>query len=277
MKKKAKRYKENNRRKIKNKEEHTTIRKRKTQKTRKKKALLLLVALLFIISMIFSGKKILNWLKDNKNNKKLYNDTNDLIYIDNTKENSDKDKYAVDFNKLLNQNKDTVGWIKVNGTQIEYPIVKKSDNSYYLTHSFDKSYNSAGWIFADYRNKLDGTDKNIVIYGHNRRDGSMFGSLKNVLNDEWLNNEENRKILFFILSEKNVYEVFSIYKVEKEDYYIQTNFTKEKYSDFLKKIKGRSIKNFNVELTENDQILTLSTCDNNNKYRLVVHAKKCSN
>ena len=106
------------------------------------------------------------------------------------------EKYSVDFRNLKDKNQDIVGWIKVKGTAIEYPVVKGADNSFYLTHSLDKSYNSAGWIFADYKNKLDGNDKNIVIYGHNRRDGTMFGSLQNVLKEEWYNNKENQYITF---------------------------------------------------------------------------------
>ena len=168
-----------------------------------------------------------------------------------------------------------MAWIKVNNTNIEYPIVKTSNNSYYLTHSFDKSYNSAGWPFADYKNKFDGTDKNIVMYGHNRKDGSMFATLKNVLSPEWYNNEKNRNIIFNTENENSIYEVFSVYQIENEEYYIQTEFkTKDKFEKFIKTIKKRSIKDFGVEVTSEDSILTLSTCANNNKYRVVLHAKK---
>ena len=80
-------------------------------------------------------------------------------------------------NKIAEQIKSTVIVEEENGD--EYPVVKGTNNSFYLNHCFDKSNNSAGWIFADYRNKFDNTDKNIVIYGHNMRDGSMFGSMLN--------------------------------------------------------------------------------------------------
>lgn len=102
----------------------------------------------------------------------------------------------------------------------------------------------------------------------------MFGTLRNILDNNWYTNEDNKKIIFFTENEKSIYEVFSIYKVEKEDYYITTSFTNNSYLDFLNTIKKRSITDFNTEVTENDQILTLSTCDNNNKYRVVLHAKK---
>ena len=189
-----------------------------------------------------------------------------------------KEKYIVDFKKLKSENSDVVAYIKVNNTNIEYPIVKTSNNNFYLNHSFDKSKNSRGWIFADYKNKFDNTDKNIVIYGHNMRDESMFGSLKNILNEEWYNNAENKNITFLTEKGNYIYKVFSIYKIESEDYYIKTNFKNdEDYEKFLNTIKNRSIKNFDINLNINDKIITLSTCANNNKYRVVLHAKKVNN
>lgn len=144
-----------------------------------------------------------------------------------------------------------------------------------MNHSFYKSKNSAGWLFADYKNKLDDTDKNIVVYGHNRRDGSMFGTLKNILNKEWYDNTDNMDIVYMDIRGKHIYKIFSIYKIENEDYYITTQFNNDsEYKKFLTTIKSRSIKDFNVEISETDSILTLSTCDNNNKYRVVLHAKR---
>ena len=157
----------------------------------------------------------------------------------------------------------------------ETTVVKTTNNDYYLTHNFNKEYNSAGWIFADYKNKVDGTDKNLVIYGHNMRDDSMFGSLKWVINEDWYNNEDNKYITLITENETQVYEVFSVYQIEKEDYYIQTNFNTEKeFNTFAQTIKKRSKKDFNVDVNKEDNILTLSTCANNNKYRVVLHAKK---
>lgn len=233
-----------------------------------------LIPLFFIAIMIISGLKIIEWFKDSNNNNKLIKEISEEIIIDNEIENDNVDKYSVNFGELTIKNPDTIGWLKVNGTQIQYPVVKGKDNSYYLTHSFDNSYNKAGCLFADYRNKIDETDKNIIIYGHNRKDGTMFGSLREILNEEWYNNKENRKIMFFTQNEKSIYEVFSVYRVKKEDYYIQTAFTDSSYSKFLEIIKNRSIKDFEVDITSKDKILTLSTCDNNSTYRIVLHAKK---
>lgn len=231
----------------------------------------LIVYIILLFILVYSGIKIFKWYKDKTKSNEIAKQIKDTVMI----ENEDKEEYAINFNKLKEQNNETVAWIKVNNTNIEYPVVKAKNNDFYLNHSFDKSRNLAGWIFADYRNKFDGTDKNIVIYGHNMKDDSMFGSLKWVINDDWYNNEDNKYITLITENETQVYEVFSVYQIEKEDYYIQTNFNTEKeFSEFIETIVKRSKKDFNVDVNKEDNILTLSTCANNNKYRVVLHAKK---
>lgn len=217
---------------------------RKKNKKYKKAILNLILYIILLSILIYSGIKIFKWYKDKTNN-----------------------------NKIAEQIKNTVIVEEENGD--EYPVVKGTNNSFYLNHCFDKSNNSAGWIFADYRNKFDNTDKNIVIYGHNIRDGSMFGSMLNILNAKWYENEENTNITLYTENEKCMYKVFSIYKIENEDYYIKTEFKNDnEFEDFIKTLKKRSIKDFNVDVSKDDNILTLSTCANNNKYRVVLHAKK---
>lgn len=235
---------------------------------------IIILMIFFIILLFFSGTKIVIWYMNNQNNKKISDEISKFVTLDETKEDNEE-KYVVDFEKLKEKNLDIVAWLKVNGTNIETTVVKTTNNDYYLTHNFNKEYNSAGWIFADYKNKVDGTDKNLVIYGHNMRDNSMFGSLKWVINEDWYNNEDNKYITLVTENETQIYEVFSVYQIEEEDYYIQTSFNTEKeFSTFLETIKKRSKKDFNVDVNKEDNILTLSTCANNNKYRVVLHAKK---
>ena len=122
---------------------------------------------------------------------------------------------------------------------------------------------------------MDGTDKNIVIFGHNMRDGSMFGSLKNIFSKEWYSNKDNLKIKLITEKGTFTYQVFSIYKVKPEEYYINTEFENNKeFTKFLDTIKKRSIKDFKVNLDKDDSILTLSTCSMTGKERVVLHAKK---
>ena len=178
----------------------------------------------------------------------------------------------VDFNGLKRTNPDVVGWLKVNGTNINYPFVQSSDNDYYLTHSFNKSYNGGGWVFLDYRN--NGTNnKNTIIYAHGRSDKTMFGTLKNVLNNGWLNNTNNYVIKISTETENSLWQIFSVYRIPTTSDYLQTNFNDEtEYQNFLDMIKDRSSHNFDTNVASTDNILTLSTCYNNSD-KIVVHAK----
>ena len=178
---------------------------------------------------------------------------------------------------LLDINPDGLGFLYVPSVDIRLPIAQTTDNDFYLTHSFDKSYNKAGWIFADYINKNlknNELDKNTIIYGHNRQNNSMFGTLSNVFKEEWLSNKENHYINFSTLNNNMVWEVFSTYTIEKEEYYIQSNFSSdEEYISFLNTIKNRSTYKYDVNISKEDKILTLSTCTNVGKGRTVLHAK----
>lgn len=238
---------------------------------KKSKILITLIQIVLIAVIIFSGIKIIEWIKSNKKNKDIMSEIKENVVINNEMD-SNNEEYKIDFAKLKQKNSDAIAWIKVNGTDIDFPVVKGTDNSYYLTHNFDKEKNKAGWIFADYRNKFDGTDKNIIIYGHNMKNGSMFASLKDVIKEEWYNNENNKYIALITENENCKYQVFSVYQIETEEYYLQTNISN--FKEFVEKIKGRSKKDFNVDIKETDNILTLSTCADNTKYRVVLHAVK---
>lgn len=248
---------------------------RKKNKKYKKAILNLILYIILLSILIYSGIKIFKWYKDKTNNNKIVEQIKSTVIVEENNEDGNENGYTVDFNKLKEQNNETIAWLKINNTNIEYPVVKGTNNSFYLNHSFDKSKNSAGWIFADYKNKFDNTDKNIVIYGHNMRDGSMFGSMLNILDAKWYENEENTNITLYTENEKCIYKVFSIYKIESEDYYIKTEFSDDNnFEQFVNTIKKRSIKEFNTDVSKDDKILTVSTCANNNKYRVVLHAKK---
>lgn len=232
---------------------------------------ILLIALLILLKISIS--RINQWKNDNKENENIQEKIKENAII---QEDANQDsEYKVNFESLKSINSDTIGWLDVPGTNINYSVVHTNNNNYYLTHNFNKEYNTSGWIFADESNKFDGTDKNTVIYGHNVRDGSMFGSLKNVINAEWYNNTENYNIKFITEKSEKIYRVFSVYQIEAEDYYIQTSFdnTKE-FQDFIETLQKRSVKDFGENVGSEDKILTLSTCSNNNKYKVVVHAKK---
>ena len=182
----------------------------------------------------------------------------------------------VNFNELLAKNPDTVGWIKVEGTKVNYPVVQSNDNDYYLSHAFNKSRNAGGWIFADYRVDFEEFGKNTIIYGHNMNNKTMFGSIQSMLNKSYLNNSDDYYIKISTPTSNSVWKVFSVYTIAPEVYYLKTNFKSEPYETFINTIKGRSIYDFGISVTTDDKVLTLSTCNNNGTKRLAVHAKMIS-
>lgn len=270
---------------------------RNNKKKRKKKKnttwLFVILFSVFISIIVFCLIKIFVWGKDNKDTSKVIDDINNAVNVtlrdddDNTElvndtneeETSDYWYYVkfplinVDITELKEKNSDTVGWINVNNTNINYPFVQGKDNSYYLSHSFDKKYNEAGWVFLDYRNNKNLNNKNTILYAHSRLDKTMFGSLSKVLKSSWYNNKDNHIIRLSTDNENTLWQIFSVYKIPEESYYITTNFnSNEEYTKFLNTIKQRSIHNFNTNLDANDKILTLSTCYSDTE-RTVVHAK----
>lgn len=180
----------------------------------------------------------------------------------------------INIKDLKIENSDTIGWIQINNTNINYPIVKTDNNEYYLKHQFDKKKNGAGWIYMDYRNSnILYENNNSIIYGHGLKNKALFGTLNNTLNESWYNNVDN--LIIKTLDENYTYlwQIFSIYKIPTTDDYLQTKFIDENhYFRFLNMLKDRSIKDFNVSLLQNDKILTLQTCFDNNE-KTVVHAK----
>ena len=236
-----------------------------------KKKIIKIIMLVCIIVMIYSIVNIVRWYFENRNNQEIKEEINNAITENNDNETNE---IKVDFNSLKEKNSDTVAYLKVNNTKIDYIVVKGNDNKYYLKHNFNKSYNRSGWIFMDYHNKFDGTDKNIIIYGHNTMDGSMFGTLRRVIKKEWYQNTDNHIITLVGENGINYYQVFSSYSIDVEDYYIQTDFKNDdEFDKFVKTLKKRSVYNYGQEVTGKDQILTLSTCTGNGKRRMVLHSK----
>ena len=180
--------------------------------------------------------------------------------------------YSRVFEELDKINTDTVGWIKINNTRMDYPVVQSTNNDYYLNRDFKKNRNSMGWIFMDYNNNPTDLDKNTIIYGHNIRGGIMFGGIGNMFNKTYLSKPANNIIIFNSRKANMKWKIFSMYKIEPTTDYIRNSFySNEEYKEFIQMIKGRSQFEFDVNVTENDKILTLSTCFNN-KERMVVHA-----
>lgn len=267
--------------------------KKRKIKLKWKNIILILLIITFIITLIISIFNIVKWKIDsNKTNEEITNiqENVDVEEVQDTKKTEiiepvievpkenpywdyiNMNMINVNFSDLKEINSDVIGWIKVNGTNINYPFVQSNDNNYYLTHSFNKSYNAAGWVFLDYRNNST-NNKNTIIYAHGRSDKTMFGTLKKVLNNGWLNNPNNYVIKTSTETENSLWQIFSVYRIPTTSDYLQTNFINDnEFQEFINMIINRSSYNFNTNVTYTDNILTLSTCYNNSD-KMVVHAK----
>ena len=223
----------------------------------------IIIGIVLLIEFIYASVYLISSEIDLKANAKLQEQLSN--YVDGNK---------IDFKKLKEQNPDTIAHIKVNNTNIDYVVVKPTDNEFYLKHNFNKDKNRAGWIFTDYRNKVDESDRNLIIYGHNMRDNSMFETLKYVIKEDWYKNKDNREVT--LITEKGIYtyKVFATYSITAEDYYINTDFKiDDDFNTFVNKLKSRSVYNYGVNVNGSDKILTLSSCLGDGRKRVVLHAK----
>lgn len=184
-----------------------------------------------------------------------------LIEIGDVKPSSEIDKIPqIDFSKLKEVNNAIVGWIIIDGTQVNYPIVKVKDNSYYLNHSYDKSYNSYGSIFMDYRSNENFSDLNTFIYGHYTSNGSMFGELKKYMEESFYKEHP----FFYILTPNGNYkvDVISAYTDDalSSSYNAKFNDLND-YQRYIEKIRLKSRYSTDISVNYNfDKIISLYSC-----------------
>ena len=275
-------------------------RRKKKRRIKWKNIFLVLIILICLIMLISSLIKIIIWkIETDKTNKQIDNiqgfireeiddDNNllinegDTIIVDQEEEIPEFNPYwdyinmkliNVDFLELKKINSDTVGWIQVNGTRINYPFVQTKDNDFYLNHSFDKSGNGNGWVFLDYRNDINTLDKNTIIYAHGGNNATLFGGLKNILKTSWINNTDNFVVKLSTEGKNTLWQVFSVYRIPTTSDYIQVNFNSdESFKDWALMLKDRSDYDFKTNISGFDKVLTLSTCYNDYD-KVVLHAK----
>lgn len=184
-----------------------------------------------------------------------------------------------EFKSLIENNKDIFGWITIEGTAVDYPVVQSENNGFYLNHNFNKEEDKKGAIYIDFRNNLDGKDDNYIIYGHKIRDGTMFSDLTKYVEKETFKEyfKNNNIIIFSSLYTDMKWKIFSVHVVDldKEDYHLYTKYkNRDKYLEFLNNAKEKSLVKSDVELDKNDKIITLVTCNFWYKNsRVFIHAK----
>ena len=248
--------------------------KKKHLKLKKKNVFWILFFVLFFLSFFRLIFYFFDLLENQSFHKNL---VKEVMKKEDVEENGEiKTVQTIDFEKLKQINEDTQGWISYHEDLIQYPVVRATNNSYYLNHALDRSKNTNGTIFMDYRNS-SWNDKNVILYGHNSVNQTMFGSLIDVFEPNFFDVGEHHYIQIFTPNGSFVYQIFSYYIIEEEEYYITPSFSSEEsFFTFLKDMEQRSFKKFDIELQSSDFVLTLSTCEGsgNTTKRKVIHAKR---
>ena len=180
----------------------------------------------------------------------------------------------VDFKALREKNPDTVGWLYVGSCGISYPIVQGEDNDYYMNHTFEGTVNSSGAIIMDYRDDKYLKDWNTFIYGHNMKNGSMFGSLKKLLKDETLY-DTDPYIYVYLPGYIYRYKIFSYYKDKPDSKMYWTADTLQEYRQYIRDALSLSVRDLGVETSEENNMVTLVTCSGSGagKMRFFVHGE----
>lgn len=235
-----------------------------------------LYGVVFIVSLCvfaFSGWKIYDILSNRHIAKEHYKSYDEFVVVEPQKtEPTEKDKnkskknnvkcdIKIDFKKLQTQYPNAVGWIYMKDTVINYPVMQTTNNSYYLTRLPDKTINSSGAIYADFRNTLPTAEDNYIIYGHNMKNGTMFGVLNKFRYADFYKNHSE----FYYLTPKKTYRINVIAGCDvpyNGDIYI-TDFTKADKDRLVKSLINKSAFTPNKQYKSSDKLMTLSTCSNN--------------
>lgn len=249
-----------------------------------KKKIWLICLIAVIIALIYSGWRVVSTLSENGKNDDCYEDIRNECFIDESEDTPKKTesksenntsvatRKKVNFVKLKKKAEKAIGWIYSPNTQINYPIMQHSNNSYYLNHLSNGNRNAGGAIFADYQNEPDFSDYNTVIYGHHMRNHSMFGSLTNYKDQSYYNKHK----VMYLYTDKGDYKLKLICgfttKGTSDLYLVPAN------AKLTKKLINYGISHSTfkskVKIKDGDRIVTLSTCSQSEHGdRYVVMAK----
>lgn len=246
----------------------------KNSRRSKKIITVILIIIVFFCALQIYQKR-LGYYTDSNN----YENLKSLSPLSDSAINTDLDKHKKDTENeknLKDMNSDYKFWIKVDGTNIDFPVVQEKDNDFYLHHNFNKEKSFSGSIFVDSSNDLN-NDSNIVIYGHNMRNDTMFAQMKHFKNENFF--DENKYITLYKDGKKLNFEIFSVYLSNAKDLdsELKLSFSnKESYETYLKEQADKSLfKREGIDLQPNNKIITLVTCSYEfDDARIVVVAKE---
>lgn len=256
---------------------------KKDQPQKIKKYLSRLVTIVCLGVLIYAAYGLVDILVEYKQSKKVasevqatyHNTESTATKIPTPKKGKETLTVNEKLDELLEKNSDVVGWISIEDTKIDYPILQSADNQDYLTKDFHKDESIGGSIFLDYRNNVETLSRNTVVYGHRMKDGSMFQHLTKFMDKDFFESHQT----FEIETLYNTYEaqIFSVYNTTTDFNYIETDFSDDnEYEQYLLNVQHESKYQTDIEVDATDQVITLSTCDyeiDENEGRLVIQAK----
>lgn len=256
-------------------------RKAKHAQKNSKNIIFILLLVIFVLGISYICYYTFKSAKDINDNENILEN----IVIDESQVSDVKSERMLQIEELQKTNKDIIGWLEIDGTNINYPVLQTTDNDFYLTHNYKKESSGAGSLFLDKDFDMVNGSSNYLIYGHRNGQGLMFETLLNYAKEDFYKN--HTKIRFTTMQEDATYEILAVfysrvyYKKEKDVfryYYFVNANNEQEYNDFVKNAKAASIYDTGVSATYGEQLLTLSTCEySQNNGRFVVVAKKVVN
>lgn len=236
---------------------------------------LLLISISYIIYELCSN------YNDKKDNEELSNIMTNIQFDIKTDDNTKTEKMK-QVEELQKENTDIIGWLQIDGTNIDYPVLQTTDNSYYLSHNYKKEYSKSGSLFLDKDFELEKPSTNYLIYGHRNTNGLMFEDLINYKNEDYY--KQHPIIKFTTSTEDSEYEIIAVflsrvyYKSETNVfryYYFINAENEEEYNNYITNCKNASLYDTGKSANYGEQLLTLSTCEYSQEDgRLAVVARK---
>lgn len=232
-----------------------------------KKLIIILLSIILICSIIIIVKIKADEHIDNQKQVQI-SQVIDTIDIPNEDITPVKTERMLQVAELQKENPEVVGWLEIDGTNINYPVCQAKDNSYYLKHTYKKEYNSNGSIFLDKDYDFNKPSENLLIYGHRNKVGLMFDELVKYKDEAFY--QEHSTIRFTTEKEDSTYEIISAFKsrvyyqdetnVFRYYYFVNAN-DKAEYDEYVSNCKKSSLYDTGVTAEYGEQLLTLSTCD----------------
>ncbi len=257
------------------KSKHTARKK----KSRRRNALSIILIVVAIIVLVFALSRLIPILRDYWESRTAYDKlSGDIVEMDLPEEDTeglaDWAKIRIDFDALWEINPDVIGWIRfddTNAIDVDYPILHSDDNDTYLRHDLYGTYHTAGSIFLEAANTGDFSDIYNILYGHNMRNGTMFGTLKKYRDEEGFY-EANKYFTVYTPERTYRYEIFGYADIPDDDEIYQVGYSPDGYyQKLIDRMLSKSLRDTGIVPTIDDKTILLSTCTSaGERYRFVV-------